>query len=238
MRPALFVALLLPLAACSRADAGAGAPATGSGPSRHYAVADFTAVAATGSDDVDVRTGGGFSVRAEGDPAVLDHLRIRRDGDTLRIGRESGWHPTASGSAKVFVTMPRIAEADVTGSGSIVVDKVAGGSFKGNTTGSGDLTIHGLTVDKLALSIAGSGDMALTGRARSLDVAIAGSGSIDGAGLVAGSGNVNIAGSGGVRARVEGSANVAMMGSGDVDLGGRARCTISKMGSGTVTCGG
>ncbi len=236
MRLASFAALLLPLAACDHA--GAGVVGTGSGPARQFAVADFTAVATTGSDDVDVRTGGGFSVRAEGDPAVLDHLRIVRKGDTLEIGRQPGWHPTVTGSAKVFVTMPRIAAAGVAGSGSIVIDKVTGGGFKGNSAGSGDLTVHALAVDSLGLSIAGSGDMAMTGHARSLDVSVAGSGGVDGAGLDARTASINVVGSGGVRARVDGAATVAMMGSGSVDLGGKARCSVTKMGSGSVTCGG
>ena len=236
MRVAAFTALLLPLAACDHA--GAGVVGTGSGPARQFAVADFTAVAATGPDDVDVRTGAGFSVRAEGDPAVLDHLRIVRKGDTLEIGRQPGWHPGASDPTKVFVTMPRITEADVTGSGNLIVDKVTGGGFKGNAAGSGDLTVHAIAVDSLGLSVAGSGDMAMTGHARSLDVSVAGSGGVDGAGFAARTASVNIVGSGSVRARVDGAATVAMMGSGSVDLGGKARCSVTKMGSGSVTCGG
>ncbi|WP_174298930.1 head GIN domain-containing protein [Sphingomonas bacterium] len=215
-----------------------GVAGTGSGPSRGFAIGDFTAVAAAGSDDVDVRTGAGFSVRAEGDPAVLDHLRIRRDGATLTIGREPGWHPAAAGSAKVFVTMPRLDEASVTGSGGMVVNAVLGDTFKGNAAGSGNLTVHKLAVGALDLSVAGSGDMAMTGRARKLDVSVAGSGGIDARSLVASAASVNVMGSGSVRATVEGEATVAMMGSGSVELGGKARCSVTKVGSGSVTCGG
>lgn len=239
MRPAplpVTAALLLALAGCGHEAAGVAA--TGSGPARRFAVADFTAVAAAGSDDVDVRTGGGFSVRAEGDPAVLDHLRIRREGDTLTIDREPGWHPTASGTARIFVTMPRIDRASVAGSGSIVVDAVSGGRFKADAAGSGNLTVHKVAVGALDLSVAGSGDMAMTGRTRTLDVAIAGSGAIDGRTLTASAASVNVVGSGSVRVAVEGEAKVTMMGSGSVDLGARARCSVTKMGSGSVSCGG
>lgn len=240
MHPRLLVvpgaAVILAFVGC--AHEAPGVVATGSGPSRQFAVADFTAIAAAGSDDVDVRTGGGFSVRAEGDPAVLEHLRIRRDGDTLTIGRDPGWHPTASGAAKVFVTMPRIAEASVAGSGGIVVDRVSGDRFKGAAAGSGNLTVRKLAVAALDLSVTGSGDMAMTGRTRTLEVAIAGSGGIDSPALVASSAAVNVVGSGGVRAQVDGDAKVAMMGSGSVDLGAKAHCSVTKMGSGSVTCGG
>lgn len=234
MRPFLALALLA-LPACS--GEAQGAPGVGSGPQRSWAIAGFDAVDATGSDDVAVRTGAGFSVRAEGDPAVLDHLRVWREGDTLRIGRERNWVSDGGRSAKVFVTMPRIAAASVTGSASMDVDRVAG-AFKGATTGSGDLTVRQVATDTLSLSLAGSGDMALVGRTRRLDVSVAGSGKLDAPSLVAAGAAVNVAGSGDVRTRVEGAASVSLLGSGSVDLGPRARCQVSKMGSGDVRCGG
>ena len=76
----LLLALLLtaaPLAACSvdGDDGGPGASAAGTGTARTFAVAGFTGVALRGSDDVDVRVGPAFSVRAEGPSAELDKLK-------------------------------------------------------------------------------------------------------------------------------------------------------------------
>lgn len=232
---AYAVATLLALAACS--GEAQGIPGSGSGPQRTWSIAGFDAVAATGSDDVAIRTGGGFSVRAEGDPAVLDHLRVWREGNTLKIGRDRGWHMDGARSAKVFVTMPRIAAAAVTGSAGMDIDHVAG-AFQGATTGSGDLTVRSVAADSLSLSLSGSGDMALAGRVRRLDVSVAGSGELKAPDLVAAGASVSVAGSGDVRTRVEGQASVNLLGSGDVDLGPRARCQVSKMGSGDVRCGG
>ena len=238
----LLLLVALPLAACSSHGSGAdaaGVPASGSGTARSYAVSGFTAVDLRGSDDAVVRTGGAFSVRAEGPSDMLDDLKITRDGDTLKIGRKShsGFHWGGGRKVKVFVTMPSIASAGVAGSGDMTVDKVSGGSFSGSTAGSGDLTIQQIDADAVDLSIAGSGDISAAGRARQGSLSLAGSGNIEAGGLSLDDAKVSIAGSGDVKAMVNGHAKVSMMGSGDVDLGGGATCTVSKMGSGSVRCG-
>lgn len=247
MRPvALMAALIaaLPLLACSYHsddDSKPGVAGSGTGTSRNYAVADFTGVDLRGSDDVDIRVGTGFSVRAEGPSAELDKLKIEKVGDTLRIGRINGsgfqWGGGSHKGVTVFVTMPRIAEAAIAGSGNMSVDRVDGQSFKGESAGSGDLDVASLNVQTGDFSIAGSGGMKLKGSSRHLKIAIAGSGDVDAGGLKAEGADVSVAGSGGVRADVTGPAQVSVMGSGDVDLGSGAKCSTSKMGSGDVHCG-
>ncbi len=240
----LALGLVIPLAACSFSwngdGEGSGAAASGSGTTRTYQVAGFNGIDLRGSDDVDVRVGTGFSIRAEGPSDQLDRLRIDRDGDTLDIGRKNGtnfgWSKGAK--VKVYVTLPRLTEANVSGSGNMAVDRVEGGGFKGGIAGSGNLDIAAIQVDDAQFSIAGSGTARASGTARDLKVEIAGSGDVDGARLQAQSAKIEIAGSGSVRAIVNGPASVDMMGSGDVDLGPNSRCKTSKMGSGKVRCGG
>ncbi len=239
---ALSFLFLVPLAACS-VDSGASGPGvagSGSGTTRTFAVADFTGLSLRGSDDVDVRVGTGYSVRAEGPSAELDKLKIERVGDTLRIGRKnrSGFSWGSSDDVKVYVTMPRIATATIAGSGDMTIDRVEGQRFDGDTAGSGSLNIAMLGVREAKVAIAGSGDMTLKGTAERLTVDIAGSGNVDASGVKASSAAVAVMGSGGVRADVTGTATVSVMGSGDVDLGKAAKCSISKMGSGEVKCGG
>ncbi len=234
----LMLAAALPLAACGHSAADTpGVPGSGSGPARSFAVADFTGVELAGSDDVQVSTGTGFSVRAEGDPGELDKLRVVRDGATLTVGRMPGFSFGVGRKTTVFVTMPRISDARVTGSGDIAIDHVDGDRFSGATTGSGDLSVRALRVAMLDLSISGSGDMALAGQARSLKVSVSGSGDVDARHLKVADANVEVAGSGDVTAEVTGAATVSLAGSGDVDLGEAARCQISKAGSGEVRCG-
>ena len=230
---------LLPLAACSGTARSEGTPPSGTGSNRTFAVAGFTAVEAAGPDDVDVRVGSGFSVRAEGDPKVLDKLEIVRDGDTLKVRRKNrggfSWGSNDHG-AKVYVTMPRMVAASATGSGDMTIDHVDGEKFQASATGSGDLNIGSLSVQAVALSVTGSGDLTATGTARTGALSITGSGDIQAPKLSLGKADVSVMGSGGLTAAVNGPAAVNVMGSGDVTLTGGAKCTTSKMGSGDVSC--
>ena len=241
MRALLFAALV-PLAACGTdgADASPGVPGTGSGDARTYAVDGFSAVALRGPDDVDVRVGSAFSVRAEGDAETLAKLKIERDGDTLEIGRvgKKGWNWRSNKGAKIYVTMPRITRAALLGSANLTIDRAESAQFDADLAGSGNLGIGTIAAETATLSIAGSGNLAAGGSAAMLKVSIMGSGDIDATKLAARGAEVSIAGSGSVKASVDGAAKVSVMGSGDVDLGPKARCTTSKMGSGEVRCGG
>lgn len=238
-------ALLLSLAACNvsaegEVDTGPpGIAAQGSGNTRTYAADGFTAVDLRGADNVDVRVGPGFSVRADGDAKQLDRLKIWRSGTTLHIGRIRGTGINlGGGDVRISVTLPALAAASIAGSGDMRIDRVQGAAFDGSSAGSGSLAVAAMQVERADISLAGSGDVKLAGTARQLKVNIAGSGDIDAGGLTANGATVSVAGSGNVSATVDGPAKVSVMGSGNVDLGGKARCESSKMGSGTITCGG
>ena len=169
----LALGLMMPLAACSFSwsgdDDGAGASPSGTGTTRTYMVSDFSTIDLRGASDVDVRVGTGFSVRAQGPVELLDRLKIERDGDTLEIGRRKGvdlgWG--RSGKVKVFVTLPRLAGATISGSGDMTVDRVEGTRFAADVAGSGSLGVAAVKVDDLAVSIAGSGSVSAAGSARS-----------------------------------------------------------------------
>lgn len=240
MRSLLILALLPVATAChARWDDAKGTKIepSGAGASRTFAASGFTGVALKGSDDIDVRTGGAFSVRAEGDPAVLDQLEIRLDGKTLNVGRRKrvGVMWDKGNTAKIHIVMPRMSDGAVAGLGTMRVDRVEG-KFDGAVAGSGDLDIAAMAASEASLSIAGSGNIAVAGRADKMDVSIAGSGDLRGQRFTAKGADISIAGSGSVRANVAGPAAISILGSGDVELRGGAQCKVSKMGSGTATC--
>lgn len=235
LAPAL--ALTSALGGCSAAAQGSDSAGSAS-TSRSFAVRDFTGIDARGSDDVEVTLANEFTVRAEGPQKVLDRLVIERVGDTLRITRKRNGNWSWGGkSARVYVTMPRIARAAISGSGDMRIGRAAGDAFAASVSGSGDLQIDALEARATSFSIAGSGDIAATGGADELTISIAGSGDIVASGVTAARAQVSIAGSGSVRARINGPATVSIMGSGDVDLGPGATCTTQKAGSGEVRCG-
>ena len=227
------------LTACSvGSDEGSTVPASGSGPTRTYAVEGFDRIAVAGGDDVDVRAGTAFSVRAEGPADELDRLRIARDGRDLVIGRQKRVFGFGGGKGvKVFVTLPRLSEANIVGSGTMMVDRIEGTTFEANIAGSGDLNIAALTTYAAEVNIAGAGTLRAGGAIKRLEANVMGSGSLDAAGLRVGEADVTVAGSGNVRAAVSGRATVELMGSGNVDLGAAAQCDVSKKGSGSVRCG-
>lgn len=237
---ALGLLVLLPLVACSglKAESGDAVEPRGKGPQRVFDVSGFTAVELRGADDVDVRVGPAFSVRAQGPSEELNRLEIVREGDTLRVGRKRDmkfWGK--SEGVKVFVTLPRLTAAAVAGSGDLAVDRVEGERFDGDLAGSGNLSVGEMRVDEARLSIAGSGDVTGAGAAKRLRMDIAGSGDIDARQLTANEARISIAGSGNAKATVNGPAKIDMMGAGNVELGGSPQCSTNKMGSGEVRCG-
>lgn len=238
---ALFLAMLaVPVAACSMSwsdDDGQGVAAQGSGGERSWPVRDFDKVALGGAGDVEVRVGPAWSVSATGSPAALDTLIVERDGSTLKLQRKRGIQWGKDTKVRFLITLPRITEANIGGSGSITIDRVPEGSFEGNIGGSGRLEVHGMAVDKADFSIGGSGDVAADGRARSVEVAIGGSGRVRTTGLRAETGEITIAGAGNVDANIASTAEVTIMGSGNVNVTGGARCKVTKMGAGKVNCG-
>lgn len=240
MKLALAItAAALPLAACNFANGMSGdvVQPSGSGTSRNFDVAGFTGVSLNGADNVEVRNGPAFKVTAEGDSALLDRLEIRKDGNTLRIGRKDGdWKWGGDKGAKITVTLPVLTSASIAGSGDMNVDR-AQGDFDGSVAGSGNLSIAQLAGGKADLSIAGSGDLRIAaGQASEIDASIAGSGDIDAPALKAARGDISIAGSGNIRAQVTGEADISIVGSGNVELTGGAKCSVSKMGSGDARC--
>lgn len=235
----LALALLITVAACGMTATYAsgsqeGIAPDGTGANRGYAARDFTRVALAGPDNVEVRTGP-YSVRAEGDPALLDRLVIQRDGNSLRVGRRNGmsW---SKGGVRVIVTMPAIEDGAIAGSGNLRIARVEGPRFRGAISGSGDLIVDAMRAGEVEFGISGSGDVTAAGQAQALTIRIAGSGDVQARGLTAARATVSVAGSGDVAAAVRGPADVRLAGSGDIDLGPDARCTVRKSGTGTVRC--
>lgn len=228
-------ALALPLAACG-ANAADSAASPGDGPVRSYAARGFTGVELRSSDSVDVRTGGEFSVRAEGAPRDLDALAIRVVDGVLRVDRKTRmWSATSSRGVRVHVVMPHLSQASVGGSGQLRVDRV-NGPIKAAIGGSGALDLGSVNGPSAEFAIGGSGRLTAAGNVGMLKVAIGGSGDVDAKQLRARGANISVAGSGGVNAVVAGDAQVSIVGSGDVVLTGGARCHVSRAGSGEARC--
>jgi hypothetical protein len=241
MRAALILGSALLLGACNMSADAQEAPAGGGGNAkRDFQVGAFDKVSLAGSHNVIVSVGGAPSVRAEGDPKVLDRLDIRVEGGELRIGSRSGISISFKShrSATIYVTVPSLAAASVSGSGDLKVDRVEGARFAAGIAGSGDIDIAALKVEAAEFEVGGSGDIRAAGTAQSASISLAGSGDLSLEGLETRRAKVAVAGSGDVRVRAMETADISIVGSGDVTLSGSAKCTISKMGSGEARCTG
>jgi hypothetical protein len=71
--------------------------------------------------------------------------------------------------------MPRIAAAELAGSGDMAIDRFEGQAFDARSAGSGELAIAMLRVPQATLSVAGSGAISATGSVERLKASIAGS---------------------------------------------------------------
>lgn len=240
--PLLMVAAPTPAAGdrSGGRDRGPGLAAERQGDVATYRVGGFDRVAIGGPGTADVRVGPAWSLRISGPAQALDNLRVVVERGRLEIGPR--WSDRASTEAdrrvRIQLTLPRLADVALGGSGRVTVDRVTGERFAAALGGSGTLTLGKLAVGQATFSVGGSGEIAAAGTARVLEINLGGSGSVAAAGLRAATATVSAAGSGDVRATVDGTATVSLVGSGDVDLGTQARCRVTRMGSGRVRCGG
>lgn len=240
MRAIFLVPAFMAIVGCS-VDSDAGdVKLSGQNGARSYNVANFDEISAYGPDTVIVKVGGPFSVKAEGDTALLDRLEVEVKGSDLRIGRKrtGGVQIGGNNGAVTFtVTLPAIKAASLAGSGDMQIDSVAAAKFEAKMAGSGNLAIDAIKADDLDVSIAGSGGVKLAkGSIGHQEYSIAGSGSVEAMGVASKTVDISIAGSGDLKLAASEKANVSIMGSGDVDIVGTTQCSVRKMGSGDVRC--
>jgi len=189
-------------------------------------------VAWTGSDtltldlpaDVTFVQGAAANVRLEGPQAVVDRIRV----EGSRISMDEGGDRTV-----VAFTGTGIEGWSDSDRVRIVVTAPDVTRFR--IEGSSDLRIQDYDQDVLDIAINGSGDVEGAGRAATLTLDIGGSGDADLSDLELSDARVTIRGSGDARVGATGSVEAELSGSGDLDLTDRpARLTQSVTGSGDV----
>lgn len=236
-----IASLELPLAAYS---AGMELRSTGGG----YDLTGFTGVTVQGAMNVMLKQGD-FSVKAEGDPGLLERLELTVKDKMLVIANrknEDGNGECNSGkSVTVHVSMPTLEQFKLTGSGDVMIDDFTNegnldldlqgsgdihfASLKGLGTlnidldGSGDIIGEAAQVSgKTKISLAGSGDVRIAGRSDVIEVDLVGSGDVDASELETRDCDVQVVGSGDVGVNCSGSMRSRAMGSGDVHNTGSA----------------
>lgn len=200
-----------------------------------YEGATPTRISLAGPDKIIITSGESLTIDVEGDADVVEGLRFDLDEDELEIGREGSWRQT--GVATIRITMPTPTHIGIAGSGEIEVDRLGtGGDAEVSIAGAGDTRIGQIDADTLEVNVAGSGALKGAGKAARLDLSIAGSGDLNLRALKVGDADISIAGSGDAVFASDGTVDASIMGSGDVEVIGNAKCTVSAMGSGELKC--
>lgn len=217
-------------------DGGKQVQPSGKRIARTFDLKGFTSVEVMGPDDVEIRHGDAFAVRAEGDSAVLDVLDIKVSGNGLKVSRKSGFRIRNGGDVKIFVTLPNLVSVSSMGPGDMEIDR-GDGDFKVDLIGPGDIDIGSVAGGNINLDLKGPGNITIAGgTAAELKASIMGPGDIDTKGVTATSANVSITGPGDVDATVKGPAKVSIMGPGNANIGGGAQCTVNRLGPGEANC--
>jgi len=205
---------------------------------RSFPVGNFDSLGVSTSADVIVTTGQPVSVVASGPEASLDRLLVIVEDGSLKIrtkpGTKWGW---GGDKVRIAVSVPRLGQVGVSGSGNVSVDRVVAPAFTAGVSGSGDLRVAALMVDSANFSVSGSGFVEAAGTSPIVKASVAGSGDVKIGKLLARTLNASVAGSGGVDAHATDTAAISVAGSSDVRVSGGAKCTVSKSGSGSVNCG-
>ena len=133
-------------------------------PTSWTATGRFAQLTLAWSDEVIVRRGDRWQIRASGSPAVIADLRFEVEDGDLLIGRR--WRRTpVAGMARIEVIAPDVEAVTLAGSGMLRVDTMNGEEVDVTVAGSGTLDIGRVDATRLSATIAGSGDLEVAGRA-------------------------------------------------------------------------
>ncbi|MGZ5362729.1 MAG: head GIN domain-containing protein [Mycobacterium sp.] len=223
----------------TKEPSGPSAPATpGSTESRReFPVGTFTAVHLAAPYAVVVTIGSSTSVRAQGDPAALDLLDIRTEGDALVATVKPNVQWPADVRVTVSVTTPALTAARLSGSGQMRIGSLQTDALSIEQSGSGEIEAPELTVGRLEISSSGSGKIDAAGTADDADIRLVGSGEAALETLTVKRAVVSMAGSGSLTINATETVRGSTAGSGEVEVTGGAECSISSVGSGDATCG-
>ena len=208
----------------------------GEGPivKKEVSLSEFEGIKNGFSCDVIITQGSKQKVTLEGQQNILDNLELEVSGRVLKIKYD---HMVKRAEpVKIYITMPRLTEASLSGSGSLTTtNKFSGlGDLDVSVSGSGDVSLE-VDAKDINMNISGSGDISLAGSANYIDVRISGSGGVDSRDLEADGCEVSISGSGNATVYVKERLEARISGSGNVRYKGDVTKVNSRVsGSGSI----
>lgn len=183
--------------------------------------------------DIFVRQGDEQKVEIRAQANIIDNVRLNVEHGIWKI---SYYHWVRfSKPVKIYITLPDLTSAVISGSGSVYGDTPFTDLNKLSLviSGSGNMEMETET-KKLDVLISGSGDFLLSGTTGSLDAIVTGSGSIDSYDLSTPRADITISGSGSVFVAADQYLDVLISGSGSVYYHGNPEVNATISGSGRI----
>lgn len=170
----------------------------------------------------------------EGQQNILDNVKREVKNDVWRIDFDKNVQDAKR--IKVYITLPELTEATVSGSGNLSATNAFRSPGRLNTTisGSGHIKLH-IDASEIESKVSGSGSITLNGSAHLLKLSISGSGKLLASDLQVSSCNITISGSGRAEVNCSTEMHSTISGSGNVYYKGEpqsVKATVS--GSGNV----
>jgi hypothetical protein len=196
-------------------------------------LADFSGFTMAISGNVYLKQGSKQSVIVEAQQNIIDNILTQVTDKEWKIKFDK--NVRNHDGIKVFITLPTLTKAYVSGSGDIIGEtKFTGlGNLMTGISGSGNINLA-VEAKDIEGKISGSGSVKLTGSANGLTIGISGSGDFIADGLKSQSGTISISGSGDCTVDAQDALTVKVSGSGDVKYKGRPRLSAKVSGSGEV----
>lgn len=198
---------------------------------------EFSGIISEGDYDVYIIVDSVYKVVIEADENLIPYIRtvvksnrLVIDNGTRRCLRNDGNVPI-----NIYVHTPEVTYAALEGSGVIYCDYLIYGDYlRIELTGSGVVDIRDIDVTELDVLLTGSGDIELWGIAGTGDLNISGSGKIKAYHLEQDECSANITGSGDMYVFVYDLLNAVISGSGNIFYRGNPHINIKITGSGSL----
>jgi Putative auto-transporter adhesin, head GIN domain len=213
--------------------------APASAATRNFGITGFTKIRVEGPYKVTLATGVAPFAKASGSATALDRIAFEMHGDTLVVRTDpsawGGYPGEDPGPVEVVVGTHDLTNADLTGAGSLAIDRVQGLSFALSVQGSGAAEIDDAAADQMQVNLAGTSSAKLKGRALKFTALVRGLSSLDAASLASPDTHITADGSATIDANATDTARVDAWGPATIRLSGRPACTLKVTGSTSVS---
>jgi hypothetical protein len=201
-------------------------------------VAAFSEISLSISAELYLKQGNEHSLVLEGDEDDLEDIETEVRDNELKIHLNRPFNFRSMDRIKIYVTMEKVDELSVSGSGKIEAETpIQTSELTLNLSGSGDINIDELEAREVEARISGSGDIRLAGKSNleELELDITGSGDFHCEDLKADEADIDISGSGTCRIHAVNELEVSITGSGKVRYKGNPKVNANISGSGSIS---